>query len=295
MTRRLTYSAVTPVRNDAANLERLAASMASQSLLPRQWVIVDNGSADESAAVTARIVEQLPFASTISVPNVDPASVRGRPIVAAFQAGAATLDAPFDVVVKLDADVSFDDDYFERLIRAFASNDRLGIASGTCYEQCGKGEWRPTYTTRDHVRGATRAYRAECFRLVTPLEQRMGWDGIDELKAQVGGWETASLPDVAFYHHRPLGARERPWSKWVGQGDMAHYMGYRFPYLVARSSYRMIREPAAAGMLWGYLGAVVQRRRRYADREVRDQLRRQQSLTALPRRAREALGRSNPS
>lgn len=293
MTQPMTYSAVTPVLNEAANLQRLAESMAMQSLQPEQWVIVDNGSHDESPAVIARIVERLPFASAISVPNVAPTSVRGRPIVAAFQAGAAMLDGPFDVVVKLDADISFDDDYFERLLGAFASNDRLGIASGTCYEQDGKGEWRPTYTTRDHVRGATRAYRTECFRLVTPLEERMGWDGIDELKAQVAGWQTASLPDLCFFHHRPLGARERGWSKWVGQGDMAHFMGYRFAYLVARTGFRMIHEPAAAGMIWGYLSAVLHRRDRYADRGVRDHLRRQQSVRVLPRRAAEALGLRN--
>ena len=292
MTRGLTYSAVTPVRDESANLARLADSIAKQSLQPEQWVIVDNGSTDDSPAVIATIVGQLPFASTISVPNAAPASVRGRPIVAAFHSGTAALDSRSDVIVKLDADVSFEEDYFERLMMAFATNDRLGIASGTCYEQDKAGEWRPTYTTRDHVRGATRAYRVECLRVVTPLEERMGWDGIDELKAQVAGWQTASLADLPFFHHRPLGARERTWSKWIGQGDMAHYMGYRPTYLVARTGYRMLREPAALGMLWGYLDAVVRRRDRYADREVRDQLRRQQSLTALPRRVREALGRS---
>ena len=121
----------------------------------------------------------------------------------------------------------------------------------------------------------------------------MGWDGIDELKAQVAGWQTASLADLRFFHHRPLGARERVWSKWVGQGDMAHYMGYRFSYLVARTGYRTLREPAAVGMLWGYLDAAFHRRDRYADHEVRDHLRRQQSLAAIPRRIREALGRGN--
>ena len=216
MTRQLTYSAVTPVRNEAANLERLADSMASQSLQPRQWLIVDNGSDDESPAVIARD-------RRATVVRVDDhrAERRIRPACAAVRSSRRSRREPqrstlrCDVVVKLDADVSFEDDYFERLLRAFASNDRLGIASGTCYEQDGKGEWRPTFTTRDHVRGATRAYRTECFRLVTPLEERMGWDGIDELKAQVAGWQTASLPDVRFYHHR---AARRPRARVVEVG-----------------------------------------------------------------------------
>ncbi len=120
----------------------------------------------------------------------------------------------------------------------------------------------------------------------------MGWDGIDELKAQVAGWNTRTLPDVPFRHHRALGAREGSWSKWVGQGDMAHFMGYRFGYLLVRTGYRSLREPTATGMVWGYLAAAARRKERLADEDVRRHLRKQQSLTALPRRAREALGRS---
>ena len=259
-------------------------------------MIVDNGSSDESPDVIARIVEHLAVcvrdqcAERRPEHRSWPADRRGLP----GGCGKSRRAEP-DVVLKLDADVSFDPDYFERLLHAFSENDRLGIASGTCYEQNETGEWRATYTTRGHVRGATRAYRSECFRSVTPLEERMGWDGIDELRAQVAGWQTASIPDVRFYHHRPLGARERAWSKWVGQGDMAHYMGYRFAYLLARTGYRMIREPAAAGMVWGYLSAVLDRREQYADPQVRDHLRRQQSISALPQRIGEALGRPQRS
>jgi hypothetical protein len=177
-------------------------------------------------------------------------------------------------------------------LEAFEADPSLGIAGGTCYEQDAAGVWSPTFTTRDHVRGATRAYRAECWQQVSPLERRMGWDGVDELKAQVAGWSTRTLPDVPFRHHRALGAREGSWSKWVGQGEMAHFMGYSFGYLLVRTGYRSLREPSATGMLWGYLAAVAKRNERVADENVRRHLRDQQSLTALPRRAREALGRS---
>jgi poly-beta-1,6-N-acetyl-D-glucosamine synthase len=287
----LSYSAVTPVRDESDNLARLAACMSAQTALPERWLIVDNGSEDDTPAAIERILADLGFARSLVVPNVAPRSIRGRPIVAAFESGVAALDTASDVVVKLDADVSFERNYFARLMAAFADNDRLGIASGTCYEQDRAGEWRAKHSTRDHVRGATRAYRRETLRLVQPLEQRMGWDGIDELKAQVSGWQTESLADLPFFHHRPTGARERSWGKWVGQGDMSHYMGYRVSYLLARTGFQMTREPAAIGMLWGYLGAAARRQERYQDVEVRRHLRRQQSLSVVPRRVLEALGR----
>jgi hypothetical protein len=266
--------------------------MAAQTVPPREWLIVDNGSLDTTDETASEIARELPFARTIHLPALESTAIRGAPIVAAFEAGVGVLDRDAEIIVKLDADVSFGPDFFEQIVRAFDADPSLGIAGGTCYEQDAAGEWRPIFATRDHVRGATRAYRAACFEAVTPLERRMGWDGIDELKAQVAGWDTRSLPDVPFRHHRPLGAREKPWSKWVGQGDMAHFMGYRFSYLLVRTGYRSLSEPTATGMVWGYLGAVARRKERVADEEVRRHLRKQQSLMALPRRAREALGRS---
>jgi biofilm PGA synthesis N-glycosyltransferase PgaC len=291
MAESMSYAAVTPAWNEGGNLRRLAECVAEQTLPPRQWVIVDDGSTDDTGAVARRIASEFDFATVVELPIDKPASIRGGPIVAAFQAGLAALRPGADVVVKLDADVSFEPDFFERLVHAFADDPALGIASGTCYEQDAGGVWRAQYTTRDHVRGATRAYRAACLERVLPLEERMGWDGIDELKAQVAGWRTASLPELPFRHHRLLGARERTWTKWVGHGDMAHYMGYRFGYLLARTGFRSLREPAAAGMVWGYLSAALRGNERYADPAVLGHLRRQQSLRALPQRVREVLGR----
>jgi len=266
--------------------------MAAQTMPPHEWLIVDNGSLDATGETAAEIARELPFGKTIHLPALESPAIRGAPIVVAFEAGVRALDSDVDIIVKLDADVSFGEDFFERIVQAFELDPTLGIAGGTCYEQDTAGEWRPTFATRDHVRGATRAYRVACFEAVTPLERRMGWDGIDELKAQVAGWRTRTLPDVPFRHHRALGAREKPWSKWVGQGDMAHFMGYRFGYLLARTGYRSLTEPTATGMVWGYLVAAARRKERVADEDVRRHLRRQQSLTALPRRAREALGRA---
>ena len=292
MSEPLSYSVVTPARNEAANLRRLAGSMQAQTRPPRQWLIVDNGSTDETGEAGEEIASELDFAAVLSVP-ADNSAIRGKPIVVAFQAGLDALEPGADVLVKLDADVSFEPDFFDRLIAAFEVDSQLGIAGGTCYEQDEHGEWRPTYTTRDHVRGATRAYRAACLAQVLPLEQRMGWDGIDELKAQVKGWKTRTIADLPFLHHRVLGARERAWAKWVGQGDMAHFMGYRFEYLLARAAYRSVREPTAIGMVWGYVGAVASRRPQQQDPDVRRLLRSQQSFSSLPRRVREALGRAD--
>ncbi len=283
------YAVITPARNESANLQRLAACLQSQVVTPKRWIIIDNGSTDDTPLVARRLAHDCPWIVLREVPG-EPVPVRGAPVVRAFHAGVQALDVPADVVVKLDADVSFDSRFFAAVLEAFAQDPALGITGGVCLEQDQAGCWRADHVTRGHVRGATRAYRWECLQAVLPLEGRMGWDGIDELKAQVRGWHTGTLPGLEFHHHRALGDREPTWSKWAIQGDMAHFMGYRPYYVVARSLYRSLQAPSALAILWGYSRAVVSRRPRCSDAAAIEQLRAQQSLRALPRRIREARG-----
>jgi glycosyltransferase involved in cell wall biosynthesis len=293
--RRFTYAVVTPARDEAGNLARLATSMAEQILLPSAWVIVDHGSTDGTGAVAHRLADEHSWIRVVPVEG-EPSPTRGGPIVQAFLAGLAELqetsgafgDLP-DVVVKLDADTSFQPDHFDRLVAEFERDPRLGMASSTCWEQ-EEGEWRPQHVTREHVRGAVRAYRRGCLRDVMPLEPRMGWDTIDEVKAQLRGWKTRSISGIPVYHHRVTGERDGRRRSWESQGAVAWYLGYRVPYLVLRTAFRARHDRSALGILTGWTRAGLRRDPRYPDREVRQFVRREQSLLRLPLRAREALG-----
>jgi len=123
----------------------------------------------------------------------------------------------------------------------------------------------------------------------------MGWDGIDEIKAAMSGWRTATFHDMVFFHHRALGERESAIHRWERQGEMAHYMGYRPSYLALRALYRSLRDPAAMAMIIGFARSAALGAAQYPDPHVRDWLRREQSLRAIPTRAREALGRTPTS
>jgi glycosyltransferase involved in cell wall biosynthesis len=286
----LTYALVTPVRNEADNLIRLAGSIEHQTVQPLAWVIVDTGSTDATQELAAGLTRRLPFVRMLSIdgPSVP---ARGAPIVRAFVAGVELLEHAPDVVIKLDADLSFDGDYCERLLAAFAADPRLGLASGICTEWR-DGGWRALFGTRSHVWGASRAYRWSCLQEVLPLEQRRGWDEIDSLKAQIRGWHVGTRADIPFRHHRPEGTRDgSPRAGWVRRGGEAHYMGYRFSYLLVRAVWRGRDDPRALAMVGGYLKAAIGREARCPDRAVRAHLRREQSLRRLPLRLRESLGR----
>ncbi len=244
-------------------------------------MVVDDGSRDDTAAVLDDL--QRGFAWIRGVVGRPSADVqRGGPVVRAFHVGLDALaDCEADVVVKVDADVSFEPDYFARLLQAFAEDDRLGIASGAAWE-LEDGRWVARHMTGDSVWGAARAYRRECLRTVLPLEERMGWDGIDAYKAALAGWSTRTIEDLPFRHHRKEG--ERDGSRrlaWAAQGRASYFMGYRFSYLVARTLYRATEEPAALAMVAGYLRALLRAEPRCADAAVRKFIRQQQSLRGL--------------
>jgi poly-beta-1,6-N-acetyl-D-glucosamine synthase len=285
-----TYALVSPVRSEAANLERIVACLERQTVTPSRWIIVDNGSTDATPAVVAELDQRHEWVTGVSIPGADRA-LPGSPVVRAFHAGLELLPSPWpDVVVKLDVDTTFEPDHFQVLLEAFAADQRLGIAGGVCLEERG-GEWTPTHVTSDHVRGAVRAYRRECLVDVLPLEDGMGWDGIDELKAQSRGWQTRILPGLSFRHHRPVGARDGgSHRRRLAEGRGAHYMGYRPSYLFARSLFQARHDPRALAMVVGYLDSALRRRPVLDDPDAVRHLREKQRFRSLRHRAREARG-----
>jgi hypothetical protein len=288
----LTYIVVTPARNEADNLRRLAGALEMQTLAPTTWIVVDDRSTDDTVAVVRELQRSRPWIVLTSRPS-DPGPEgrgRGASVVPSIHAGIDAIPKPPAVVAKVDADISFEADYFERLLAVFEEDPSIGIASGTCLE-VDEGEWRPRFQTGGMIWGAARGYRWDCLQDVLPLEQRMGWDGLDVAKANALGWTTTALLDLPFYHHRAEASRERTrWHAWAVQGEACHYMGYRPTYLLARTLHTMRRDPAALAMLWTYMTSKVRRAPTTPDAGVRSIVRESQRLRALPARRREARG-----
>jgi poly-beta-1,6-N-acetyl-D-glucosamine synthase len=287
-----TYAVITPARNEAENLPRLARSLETQKKAPTLWLIVDNGSTDETASVARGLCDRLEWARLLSVPG-DGAPVRGAPIVRALHAGIDVLVAhgPPTFVVSIDADISFEPEYFQQLLERFGEDPVLGIASGTCYELEGD-VWRQRHVTGSTVWGASRMYRWACLEDVLPLEERFAWDGIDEIKANARGWQTKTFVDLPFRHHRPEGHRDGGrFRARVAQGRASYYVGYRPWYLVLRAIRHLPREPGAVGLVWGYAKSGLSGDERCSDVDARAYLHRQQSLRRLPVRVRETFAR----
>jgi glycosyltransferase involved in cell wall biosynthesis len=280
------YALVTPARNERANLERLAACVVAQRLTPAEWVIVDDGSDDGTEQLLAELAARHDWVRVVAtgrdVDGIEQGRRRGRALDA-FRRGVAALDGPVEVVVKVDADTSFEPDYFPELHARFRARPDLGIAGGACYE-LEDGDWRRRRVAGSHPRGASRAYRWACLEQVMTLDSKMGWDGLDEVKVRMQGYRSQIFLDLGFRHHRATGGRDRSrLSHNEAQGAAAWYMGYRPTYLLLRTLYRAATDPSAIGMAWGYFAAAARREARCPDRAVVGHLRDEQRLRRVLR------------
>jgi glycosyltransferase involved in cell wall biosynthesis len=289
MARGLTYAVITPARDEARDLPRLAEALLAQTVHPQEWIIVDNGSTDGTREVAAAIAEENVRVRALSIAG-ERMPTRGGPVVRALEHGVAALEQPADVVVKVDADVSFGRDFFEYLLVEFGKDTRLGIASGVAFEHR-NGRWLRRYSTRPHIHGQIHAFRRECLDQISPLDARMGWDTIDAVKAEANGWRARNFEHLPFRHHRPGGTRDARPGAWVNRGRAAHYMGYRPSYLLLRALYRARTDLGALGLLRGYIAAWLMREPRCADRAVVKRIRDEQRWRRLHARLRESTGR----
>lgn len=259
------YAIISPVRDERAYLMRTLESVASQSLTPTRWVIVDDGSVDGTGELAREWAARHPWITVVSRAHQGSGG-RGAPVVHAFAAGLAALgsDLDLDFLVKLDGDLSFPPDHFERLIDRFESWPALGIAGGALYEQTPAGAWIERSISAGSVWGADRMYRIACWRDIGGVAPAHGWDGIDEVEAQMRGWLTGTQHDLPFRHHKPEGQRAGQTMRYLDQGYGAHYMGYDPLYLLLRvlgtcvRQRRLVPSLMAVGYVTGYLRRAPQ-------------------------------------
>jgi hypothetical protein len=243
--------------------------------------------------VARRLAAEHPWIIVLQTPPGDRYD-RSSPLKRAFHAGVEALDGKGDIVVKLDADVSLDERFFEGVLSAFEADPMLGMASGTLLEEC-DGKWRELTLLGDHCWGPTRCYRRECLDVVLPLDDGGGFASIDETKAQLAGFRTQTLRHLPFRHHRIEGTGEgTTWQAWRAQGTAAHYTGYRPSYVLARCAYRIRSHPAALALVVGYLDAVARRRPKYPDPRVRAALRERQRVRHFRAVIRRQIGQHKP-
>jgi biofilm PGA synthesis N-glycosyltransferase PgaC len=255
------YVVISPIRDEEKFIEGTIRSILAQTIRPSEWMIVDDGSSDGTAKIVDAYASQYGWIRVLHRPNRG-FRKSGAGVVEAFKDGLKTLGVrDWDFIVKLDGDLMFPPDYFERCFEHFCEEPRLGIGGGTICHIV-NGRHCPENGPQFHVRGATKIYKRGCWEAIGGLWEAPGWDTIDEVKANMLGWTSRSFPDIRLQHQRLTGTAESPWKDSVKCGRARYVSGYHPLFTIGSCVVRLLRKPyliGSAGLLYGYISGYLQR------------------------------------
>jgi len=288
---------VSPVRNEAAHIERVARALAAQELRPARWIVVEDASTDGTLELLHSLSPDIPFMEVTEAEAASPhAGARDRLARAApprnFNFGLAGVDwRRYTHILKLDGDIELPPHYLRVLLERFAAEPRLGLAGGVLVEPMPGGEVRRLVIPRHHVHGALKCYSRECFESIGGVQERLAWDTIDETYARMRGFDTISFEDLVSVHHRRWGSADGVIRGRVRLGECAYITHYPPSWVALRSVKLACSRPyAQSGLayLFGYIRAAALRTVRVEDsayrRFTRRELRRRMMRGAIAAR-----------
>jgi glycosyltransferase involved in cell wall biosynthesis len=260
------YVLITPARNEERFITKTLDSVVAQTLLAARWIIVNDGSTDRTTEIVESYAKRYPWIEIIHRSQRPDRNFAGK--ADAFNAGFERVrSSPFDVIGNLDADVSFERDYFEFLVGKFSEFPRLGVA-GTPMREANYDALKDSFYNENDVFGACQLFRRGCFEEVggyTPIK----WGGIDWVAvrtARLKGWQTRSFNEKMFYHHRRMGATESStWKARFDYGRKDYFLGNHPLWQIFRVGFQMTKRPYVVGgllLLSGYFYSFASRMQR---------------------------------
>ncbi len=275
----LKFVIITPVKNEEKNIEKTINSLINQTYKPQMWIIVNDGSTDKTVEIINKYKVQFPWISVIDKQKTAERRRRGQGVVEAFYVGYDKIrDSHFDLIIKLDGDLILPYTFFEEIIHRFQENPKLGMASGQELVKI-KGKWQKAKSAKNATYGTTKCYRKTCFNDIGGLVPHMGWDGIDQIMADMKGWDTLVFENLEYYHLRPMGKETGLIKTAFEEGLGFYFMGYHPFFFILKVCKKLVTKPYVIGgicMLVAYFKSVLLRKERFENKEFIKYLRKNQ-------------------
>ena len=271
------YCIITPSRDEERFIGGTIESVLRQTIRPVEWIIVDDGSTDATGVIIDQYAQKYSWIRTLHRENRGYRSTGGG-VEAFLDAYPLLQSRDWEYLVNLDGDLTFAPDYFGRCFEYFHKTPQLGIGGGAIYAKMGERlqlEKAPSF----HVRGATKIYRRECWEKLDGLLCGLGWDTVDEIKANQLGWITRTFPDLRLVHHRASGTVWGAWGNAVNDGEADYIVGYHPLFFCLKCARHVCNSPyviRSLGIAYGFLRGIVRRTPQIGDRELRAYVRNQQ-------------------
>lgn len=280
------YVIISPCRDESKFMRRTLDSVVNQTIKPAKWLIVDDGSTDNSAEILAEYSAQYNFIEVVTLENRGYRKV-GPGVVDAFYEGYKLLGSQhYDFLCKLDLDLDLPPRYFEILINKMDQNPRIATCSGKPYNEI-DGRLVSEQRGDEMSVGMTKFYRRAAFEQIGGFVREVMWDAIDCHRCRQLGWIACSWdePDLRFIHLRIMGSSQD--NVYVGRmrhGFGQYFMGTGIVYMFVTSVYRMLHRPfvlGGAAMFWGYLKSNLAQEKRLDDPKLRQFIRHYQWICLL--------------
>jgi len=273
------YVLITPARNEEAFIEKTIQSVMSQTFLPNKWVIVSDGSTDQTDQIVSKYLTNNPWIELLRMPEHGDRHFAAK--VKCFNAGYQKVkDTPYDIIGNLDADITFEENYFEFLLSKFQEHPSLGVA-GTPFIEEGK-HYDYRFTNIDHVSGACQLFRRKCFEDIggyVPIKGG-GIDWVAVTTARMKGWQTRTFTGKTCHHHRKMGTgRVSAIMSWFRQGRKDYFLGNHPLWEIFRTIYQMTKKPIVIGgvlLILGYVWSAITRMSKPIPTELQRFIRREQ-------------------
>jgi biofilm PGA synthesis N-glycosyltransferase PgaC len=289
---------ISPVRNEAAHIERVIRAMAAQESPPDRWIVLDDDSTDDTLSLLQELSPEVPFMRVLSGRRAAQNSVGTDRLAQALDAQAfnqarATVDwREYTHIMKLDGDIELPPSYLRVLLERFDANPELGIAGGVLDEPTPDGGARRVKIAPYHVHGAVKCYTRDCFAAIGGVQERLAWDTIDETYARMHGYATASFSELVSVHHRPCATADGVLRGRARHGECA-YISHYPPVWVTLRAFKVAssrpRGVSGGAFLFGYARAAVRGTERVPDTAYRSftrrELRRRMANALIPRRS----------
>ena len=222
------YLIIMPAYNEADYILSTLRSIVEQTLLPTYLLVVDDNSSDNTYQLVKNFIVEYPWINIIKRKS-EAIHLPGSKVIQAFNYGLQTIQSidDFDIIVKLDADLILPPNYFEKIVQRFSSAPRIGMVGGFAYILKEKEWCLENLTNKDHIRGAFKAYKIDCFKEIGGLKPAMGWDTVDELLCNYYEWEIITLPELKVKHLKPTGIMYNKKARY-NQGKAFYHLSYGF-------------------------------------------------------------------
>jgi len=281
------YVLVTAAYNEGKLIQQTIQSIVSQTLRPVKWVIVSDGSTDETDEIVKAYAAKNDFIQLYRITEDHPRNFSAQ--VNAINRGLLQLKGTeYSFVGNLDADITLEPDYFRLLLDKFGLDPKLGLGGGNVCERCSDGRFRarPIMSTTA-VPHACQLFRRDCFEAIGGAYVPLRYGGPDtyaEISARMKHWNVASFRELTVFHHRPTNSAEGILRGWFRQGKMDYSLGTLPAFEVFKLGRRIWVKPYLIGSLArcaGFIESYIQREARAVPDDFVEYVRREQKQRIL--------------